>query len=72
MAEAYGNFTKRVDSTDWHWYVVTYRDGREELTYFKVRRLLVPHGGRLCRGILFPRYWGVTQYEHTTDIRLAF
>ena len=69
---AYGNFKKRVGNSGWHWYVVTYKDGRKELAYFRVWRFVLPHGGRLCRGLIFPRYWSVRKYEHTKKIELAF
>lgn len=72
VSRAYGNFKKRVDSSGYHWYIITFKDGRKELAFFKVWYQVIPHGGRLCRGLLFPRYWSVTQYEHTKDIRLAF
>lgn len=71
VALDYNRFKKRVDNTDYRWYVVTYKDGRKELMYFKVWRIVIPHGGRLCRGII-PRYFDMTDYEHITDIRLAF
>lgn len=72
VSREYGNFKKRVDSCDYHWYVITYKDGSRELAYFKVWRIVNPHGGRLYRGAIIPRYWGITQQEHVRDIRLAF
>ena len=72
VSKEYYNFKKRVDNSGYHWYVVTFKDGRKELAYFKVRRLVIPHGGRLCRGFLLPRLWHVRDYEHTKHIRLAF
>lgn len=72
VAREHGNFKKRVDVTRYRWWVITYRDGRQELAYFRVRRAVNPHGGRLCRGIIFPRIWSVADHEHTKDIRLAF
>lgn len=72
VGRAYGNFKKSVDCTDYHWYVITFKDGRKELAYFRIWRIVIPHGGRLCRGIIFPRYWSPMQYEHVKEIRLAF
>lgn len=72
ISRDYYNFKKRVDCTDYHWYVITFKDGHNELAYFRVRRVVFPRGGRLCRGFFLPRYWPPTQYEHTKDIRLAF
>ena len=72
VALDYNRFKKRVDNTDYRWYVVTYKDGRKELMYFKVWRIVIPHGGRLCRGVIIPRYFDITDYEHIRDIRLAF
>jgi len=71
-SRAYGNFCKKVRCSDYHWYIITFKDGREELAYLRVWTLFIPHGGRLCRGYFFPRYWSLTDYEHTKDIRLAF
>ena len=71
VSRDYGNFKKRVDYSYYHWYVITFKDGRKELAYFKVWRVVIPHGGRLCRGLI-PRYFGITDYEHVKDIRLAF
>lgn len=71
VAHDYYNFKKEVDWHYFHWYVITYKDGHKELAYFKVWRIVIPHGGRLCRGLI-PRYFGVTDYEHVKDIRLAF
>ena len=71
VSRNYHNFHKRVDCSGYHWYVITFKDGRKELAYFKVWRVVFPHGGRLCRGLI-PRYWDIRQYEHTKDIRLAF
>lgn len=72
VALDYNRFKKRVDNTDYRWYVITYKDGSKELMYFKVWRIVIPHGGRLCRGAIIPRYFGVTDYEHVKEIRLAF
>ena len=72
VSREYGNFKKSVDCTDYHWYVITFKDGRKELAYFRIWRIVIPHGGRLCRGIIFPRYWSPMQYEHVKEIRLAF
>ena len=71
VSRAYYNFKKEVDWHYSHWYVITYKDGHQELAYFKVWRIVIPHGGRLCRGLI-PRYFGITDYEHVKDIRLAF
>lgn len=68
----YNNFKKIVDCSDYHWYVITYKDGRKELAYLKVWRLVEPHGGRLCRGMILPMLFSPTQYEHVEDIRIAF
>lgn len=68
----YNNFRKRVDCSIYHWYVITYKDGRKELAYFSIWRMVDPHAGRLCRGLLFPRFWGTDKFEHTVDISVAF
>lgn len=71
VSKAYYKFKKEVDWHYSHWYVITYNDGHKELAYFRVWRIVIPHGGRLCRGLI-PRYFGITDYEHIKDIRLAF
>lgn len=70
VAHDYYCFRKRVDCCGWHWYVITYKDGRRELAYFNVWRLVNPQGN-LCRGII-PRYWTTHEHEHVKNIRLAF
>ena len=72
VSKDYNNFKKRVDNTDYHWYVITFKDGHKELAYFRVWRVAYPREGRLCRGIIFPHYWSPAQYENTKEIRLAF
>ena len=72
VSRRYYNFKKEVDWHYSHWYVITYKDGRKELAYFKVWRIVIPHGGTLRRGLLFPRYFGVAEFEPIQDIRLAF
>ena len=72
VAHNYYNLKKRVGCSSDHWYVITYKDGRKELAYLKVRYSLRPHGGRLCRGVILPSYWGVTDFEHARNIELAF
>ena len=71
VQRSYWNFKKRVDYSGYHWYVITFKDGRKELAYFRVCKWVLPRQGRLCRGLI-PRHWAITQYERVKDIRLAF
>ena len=71
VSSDYERFKEWVDDSEFHWYVITYKDGRKELAYFRVWHLVIPQGGRLCRGLI-PRHFWITHYEHIKDIRLAF
>ncbi len=72
VEKRYYNFRKRVGYSGHHWYLATYDDGRTELLYLRVCKLTFPHGGILCRGLLFPRQWTALQFEHVREIRIAF
>lgn len=70
-------FTKEVQSSDQHWRVITYKDGRKELAYIKVRTTfyvgMVNKRGQLCRGLsVFHRAVTPHQFAFIKSIRLAF
>lgn len=72
----FGNLRKKMSGTDNRWYVITFKDGRKELSYIKVRSEGIYHndyvrGGVLCRGII-PRRWLVTEYANVAGIKIAF
>ena len=76
IIKEFSNLHKRMRSTGYRWYVITFKDGRKELSYLKVRTGGIYssdyfRGGVLCRGII-PRRWHVTQYAHVESIRVAF
>lgn len=74
VAREYSNWCKRLSHSDYHWRIITYKDGTEELAYIKLRQ-----GGFLSgmlpdayRGILIPRRLGVVWYSQVKDTRIAF
>lgn len=65
----------RVKESDYHWYVVTFKDGRKELAYLKYRTLFYKYAdskGAVCRGVLFTRPLRAVWVAHVKDISLAF
>jgi len=70
----YSNEQKRLRSTDYRWYIISFDDGRRELAYLKVRAggLLTGKYPAIYRGILIPRMLRYETYAHITKIRLAF
>lgn len=74
IMRAYGNQLKRIRSTDWRWYVITYHDGGRELMYLKVRQGGILSGlyPAIYRGILIPKMIGYDEYATIKDFRLAF
>lgn len=74
IGREYSNWCKRLSCTDFRWFIITYKDGTEELAYIKLRQ-----GGILSgmlpdayRGIIIPRQLGVVWYSNVKDIRIAF
>lgn len=71
----YNNFRHKMTSSCYHWYVLTYLDGKRELAYLKVHFGLFYYetrNGCLRRGLFFSRMWGLEDYMKLKDIRLAF
>lgn len=63
MRKREGAIAKKVGGTYYHWWIITYEDGKEELAYLTQKKGLVK------RGIIFRRripYWAIK------DIRIAF
>ena len=74
VARKYECWCKRLMRTDYHWYVITYKDGTKELSYIRLRQ-----GGLFSgmlpdayRGILIPRRLGVVWYSQVKETRIAF
>ena len=69
----YGNTEKRIESSDFRWYVIEYKDGHKELAYLRVLQNgffsgLAP---AIYRG-LFPRRIDYVTFSNIDRIRLAF
>lgn len=74
VSRDYGNLQKRIGSTDYRWYIITYDDGRKVLSY--LREL---SGGfftglqpAIYRGIIVPRLVTNVHFSHIREVRLAF
>ena len=63
---------KRVDTCDWHWYVIEYKDGHKETTKLRVSKAGPFSGAALYRGVIIPRHVGIGTFDHIKNIRLAF
>jgi hypothetical protein len=63
-----------IESSPWHWYVIQYEDGRQELTYLRVlaEGLLSGKRAAIYRGLLIPRMVRIVTFSHIKEIRLAF
>ena len=74
VARRYGNMEKRIASSDYHWRVIEYTDGRKELAYLRVLQggFLTGAYPAIYRGIIFPNMLGYGTFAHIKDIRLAF
>ena len=74
VAREYSNWRKRLSSTDFRWFVITYKDGTQELAYIRLRKGGILSGMRTdaYRGILIPRRLGAVWYSQVKDIRIAF
>ena len=74
VSRRYSQAMARVDSTDWRWHVIQYKDGREELAYLRVLSNGFLSGRRpaLYRGIVIPRRIELGTFDHIKEIRLAF
>lgn len=65
----YDTTMKRLRGRCYHWYVITYIDGRQELAYLRVLKLGIAPA--IYRGLI-PRLLSTTQYANIKNIRLAF
>lgn len=74
VSKRYGDEEKRLSCTDYHWHIITYKDGRKELAYLRSLKGGLFGGGTpaIFRGILIPRKMSHTTYSCIENIRLAF
>ena len=74
LMRKYGNAEKRIQSSGFSWYVLEYRDGRQELVHLRVLRngLFSGKAPAIYRGMLFPRMIDLATFSHIENIRLAF
>ena len=74
IARRYGNAEKTISSSDYHWRVIEYKDGRKELAYLRVLQggFLTGAYPAIYRGIIFPKMLGYGTFAHIKEIRLAF
>lgn len=74
VGREYSNVEKQLDSCDYHWYVLGFSDGHQELTYLRVLQggLFSGYASAIYRGLLFPRRIGRITFAHIENIRLAF
>ena len=70
----YGNTIKQIESSDYHWRIITYKDGRRELAYLRVLQGGLFSGlyPAIYRGLIIPHRIGYGTFSHITNIRLAF
>ena len=70
----YDNMGKKISCSDYHWRIITYDDGREELAYLRVLKggLFSGLSSAIYRGPFIPHMISYGTFSHITDIRLAF
>lgn len=74
VSRSYGNCQKALETSDYRWRMIEYRDGHKELAYLRVL-----HGGILSgmypaiyRGLIIPRRIGIGTFANIKEITLAF
>ena len=74
IARRYGNVQKMIESSDYHWRVIEYKDGRKELAFIRVLKGGFFSGAypAIYRGIIVPRKIGYGTFANIERIRLAF
>lgn len=70
----YGNAEKRILSSDYHWYILEFADGKKELAYLRVLQdgFLSGKSPAIYRGIVIPFLLDYATFSNITHIRLAF
>ena len=74
VGNRYCNMEKTIKSSDLHWRVIEYDDGRKELAYLRVLQGGFSSGlyPAIYRGLIFPRKIGRATFANIKNIRLAF
>lgn len=70
----YANAEKKLEGSDWSWYVLTFDDGHRETTRLKVLRRGIISGmcPAIYRGVIFKRIVTFATFSHVIDIWPAF
>lgn len=70
----YGNAEKRILSSDFHWYVLEFKDGRKKLAYLRVLQggLLSGLAPAIYRGRIIPHRIDYVTFSRIKEIKLAF
>ena len=70
----YFNTEKRINASDFRWYVIEYLDGHKELAYLRVlsNGLLSGKAPAIYRGRVIPHRIDYVTFSHVDRIRLAF
>lgn len=68
----YGDFMKKLNGSDYHWRVITYKDGSKEIAYLKVRQggLLSGMYPAIYRGVVIPRRLTYDWFAQVKEIKL--
>lgn len=74
VSRRYGNEVKRLTCTDYHWHIITYKDGRKELAYLRAIKggLFGGMTPAMFRGIVIPRKVSLMTFSCIKHIRFAF
>ena len=74
IVRRYSNEQKAISHSDYHWRIITYDDGRRELSYLRVLRGGFASGKypAIYRGVIIPRRISYARFAHITNIRFAF
>ena len=70
----YCNQQKRINASDFRWYVIEFKDGRKELAYLRVLRdgFFSGKAPAIYRGMFIPHRIDYITFSHIDRVRLAF
>jgi len=70
----YKNTEKLLDSSDYHWRVLEFKDGHKELAYLRVLQdgVFSGYASAIYRGLVIPRRVDYPTFANIERIRLAF
>lgn len=74
VVKEYKNTEKLLESSDFRWRVLEFKDGHKELAYLRVLQggLLSGQASAIYRGLVFPRRVDYPTFAEIDLIRLAF